>query len=173
MVSIYKQPQIELIIERLKALSVFKFVLCFIIIQVLAILLIGFPIGFLLSHVFHFSEIDRFKEVSNRFSLFDRLMIGLVVAPIAETFIFQYLPFKFIEKFKKEWLVIFISSLFFGLAHAYSIKYRINAFLLGVTLNLAYSIWRKKNSKIHPYVTVSLLHFFRNTIAIVIATFCL
>ena len=71
-------------------------------------------------------------------------VLPVLLAPIFETFLNQYLPYYLLNKVKylneRSYLVLLISALFFGLTHFYSLFYIIYAFLLGLILMYGYMI---------------------------------
>lgn len=91
--------------------------------------------------------------------------IAVIIAPILETFIFQYLPVKLLSGRIPTLGVILISSIFFAVAHAgYSIWYAILVFPLGVILVYVYIHY--SHEKITPYWMTTLIHAFRNMLAL-------
>lgn len=93
--------------------------------------------------------------------------IVCVVAPPIETFIFQWLPIRLMNRTKKfrTWQVVVTSSVIFGAAHWYSIYYVFFAACTGLVLAYVFIICDEtgKNS----FLTVSLIHFLRNLVTFV------
>lgn len=89
----------------------------------------------------------------------------IFIAPVVETFIYQFLPFSLLFRALKirPIYVIFFSSFLFGGMHYYNIIYVVYAFLSGFILIFAYIIFYKR--KFYPFVMVSIIHFIINLIA--------
>lgn len=88
-----------------------------------------------------------------------------IIAPVFETFINQYLPFKLFQNYdklkNKYGLYILTSSIVFGLMHWYSIQYIIFAFSIGLVLGYCYFFYNKTPNK--AFWSTTLLHSLRNT----------
>ena len=88
-----------------------------------------------------------------------------IVAPIFETFINQYLPFKLFQNYdrlkNKYGLYILSSAIVFGLTHWYSIQYIIFALFVGLVLGYSYFFYSK--TPIKAFWSTALLHSLRNT----------
>ncbi len=100
-------------------------------------------------------------------SLFFR---AIIVAPIFETFIYQWLlliyPLKSFQKLtnKKILVGVFISAFLFGIVHFYSWNYILYAFFVGLYLNYIaiLSVFLRKK-KINIFISVLLIHLFINS----------
>ena len=68
----------------------------------------------------------------------------LIVAPIVETFVCQYLPYYFLSKIsifnQKKYLILITSALIFGLMHFSSLFYMIYGVIIGMVLMYGYMI---------------------------------
>lgn len=88
-----------------------------------------------------------------------------IVAPVFETFINQYLPFKLFQNYdrlkNKYGLYILSSAIVFGLMHWYSIQYIIFALFVGLVLGYSYFFYSK--TPIKAFWSTALLHSLRNT----------
>lgn len=100
-----------------------------------------------------------------------QLVVGIVIAPYAETFIFQTIPIEIgryiqMKFFNKMYSVIniILSSLMFALNHTYDIGYFVYAFLIGVIFSYVYIIRYSKNT-FSSFATVYTLHLLINIIA--------
>ena len=85
--------------------------------------------------------VDFSKEVNGFIPLF---IIPVIISPIFETFLAQSLPYKLLKKMKyineRDYLILLISAIFFGLIHFYSLFYIFYAFLLGLVLMYGYMV---------------------------------
>ncbi len=95
----------------------------------------------------------------------------IVLVPILETLMNQYLPFWLIQKWNltrnKYGLYIFTSAIVFGLCHTYSLQYMIFAFSVGLILGYTYFFY-SKTPKI-AFWSTTLIHSLRNGLAFFIA----
>jgi len=93
-----------------------------------------------------------------------RWLTAIIIAPVVETFLFQYLPFKLMQNLKhlKRSFVLYIiaSSILFGLEHWYSIRYIIFAFSVGLVL--AYTFYLYHMNLLKAFWTTALVHSIRN-----------
>ncbi|GAB3666558.1 hypothetical protein GCM10028791_42380 [Echinicola sediminis] len=95
-------------------------------------------------------------------------LVTVIIAPLLETFVFQYFIIevvlfifkKFSFPFGINCSVIF-SSIMFGLAHSYNVYYVLNTFLVGVLYALFYLMARKRRD-ISGYITVTSVHVYNN-----------
>lgn len=109
-----------------------------------------------------FDEINQIFEENDHFTLF---MLFVVVTPLAETFIFQYLCIEILLRFRISIsLVILISTLLFALAHSYNVNYILLTIPAGIIYAVYYSVLRKE-SKLLAYLSVCGVHFVENMIA--------
>ena len=111
------------------------------------------------------TSIYNLENMSNSLSFQSKkeeFVLVVIIAPILETLIFQYLPFYYLKKYKPIYTVL-ISSILFGLAHAYSTIYMIYGFTVGLLFISAcyYSI--RKN--INPFLLIAFSHFIYNFFA--------
>ncbi len=95
--------------------------------------------------------------------------IAIFISPFIETLIFQTLPHKLYRKYypNKYFVYLFVSALFFGVAHRYSIYYMIAAYVPGIFLLFYYDIayQRKENA----VIVLSIIHGLINTLAVLSA----
>ena len=95
----------------------------------------------------------------------------IVLAPIVETLLNQYLPFLLIQKWSltrnKYGLYIFTSAIVFGLCHTYSLRYMIFAFSVGLILGYTYFFY-SKTPKI-AFWSTTLIHSLRNGLTFFLA----
>lgn len=116
---------------------------------------------------------EGFSNVERNCTIIDMIVVSLVIAPIIETLIFQYLilklPFRFFRLKKTKLNVITlcaISSLIFGSQHYYNIGYMIFATILGFYLSFTFTyVEFKSENRISGYKLVVSIHFFINLTA--------
>ncbi len=92
--------------------------------------------------------------------------IAIFISPLVETLVFQALPHKLYRKYypNKYFVYLFVSALFFGVVHRYSIYYMIATYVSGVFLLFYYDIayQRKENA----VVVLSIIHGLINALAV-------
>lgn len=100
-------------------------------------------------------------------SLIIKLLVGCIVVPICETFLFQWLPIKVLRYFikDKDYIIILISAVLFGIDHYYSIWYSIEAFLVGIVLAYAFVMCERRKDS--PIAVVAIIHGLKNLVATV------
>lgn len=104
-----------------------------------------------------------FKSKSFSFeSKTEEFILVVIVAPIFETFIFQYLPNFYLRKYNVCYTIL-ISSFLFGLAHNYSYIYILYGFIVGLLFISAYVFSIKE--KINPFLIICYTHFIYNLFA--------
>lgn len=106
-------------------------------------------------------------------SFLGKLFLGSLLAPIFETFVFQYVPIELLYKIKiekhKNFFILIVSALFFSLTHTYSFIYIVYSFVIGIFLSYTYILYKKKN--FHPFLIVVIIHSLRNTITTFLIVF--
>ena len=89
-----------------------------------------------------------------------------IVAPLVETFAFQYLCYFFLRKVaifrQKPQYILIISAALFGLAHHYHLIYLVGSFLGGIIYMLAYMSRVDKDK--NTFWLVALIHSLYNAI---------
>lgn len=77
-------------------------------------------------------------------------LIVVIIVPIVETFIFQYLIIRILKKINflknRMVLVMFISAVVFGASHTYSIFYMFITFISGLLLAYAFIVYEDKKA---------------------------
>ncbi|HMP28486.1 MAG TPA: CPBP family intramembrane metalloprotease [Saprospiraceae bacterium] len=113
------------------------------------------------------TDIDNMKYYN---SIGEMIIFGIFLAPIIETFLFQYLFFTILAKRNmKIGYIILISSLFFSLIHIprnFSILDSFNAFVVGLVFGYAYKIFLLKKEP--PFWFIVLIHAGLNFIGILL-----
>jgi membrane protease YdiL (CAAX protease family) len=115
-----------------------------------------------------FEIIDYFFEIEtgqdaliNDLSGLILLIVTVILAPLIETFIFQYIVIKISFFFLKSALFsILLSAFLFGLNHLYSIPYFIVTFFAGIIYASLYFIAKAKNT--NPFWMIFLVHALYN-----------
>jgi membrane protease YdiL (CAAX protease family) len=148
---------IKFILNQVISLSLLPYVVIF--------TALSFFVSFLLNVVLYLIGIqtEHISTPSLKYSgIFKIILMGVLLAPIIETFIFQKLFFDFLRHKIKVRFIILISALCFGFSHFYDLVYVINTFFIGIILSIAYALWKKKN--ITPFWIVVIIHLLHNLI---------
>ncbi|PPZ92874.1 hypothetical protein C3729_02390 [Cloacibacterium normanense] len=112
------------------------------------------------------------KNPISKDNLTTQILLGIIISPVFETFVFQYLiPLntrKVFDSFPLNFIApIFFSSTAFALMHFFSIYYVIDGFIIGCFFSFVFLyIFDKYNSKVKAFFIVWFIHVFLNTIAI-------
>lgn len=150
----------------MKNLSILKFYAITIPVSVAIIFVIGFFLDFLATNTPAENPIDNYpKEI--------QYILGVLFAPIAETFLYQYLPLKtinyfgiFEDKKKRMYLIFAVSSLFFAISHPYSVAYVIYAFLIGLLfIALYYYSYEIRKDGGYAFLLIWIIHTMVNILA--------
>lgn len=105
-----------------------------------------------------------------KYSLTVQIIIGILFAPIFETFLFWSVPYWFYRRILKEkYLTVFtiFSSLIFGFGHFYGIIYVVAMFLIAISFWCAYFLSISRNE--NPFLNITLIHFIHNCFALLIS----
>lgn len=90
----------------------------------------------------------------------------VILAPILETIVFQFLPYITLIYFdflkERKWLVITISALIFGFTHYYSPLYILHTTCLGALFMYVYIMRQQKQDSL---AVVCLVHILKNLTA--------
>lgn len=96
---------------------------------------------------------------------------AILLAPLLETFIFQKLPIDYFRKYiKKDWLLVMISALPFGLMHYlkdFFFRDVFYAFCFGAVFAYAY-ILAQKREDMNAYWAVVIIHAGYNAVAMIV-----
>jgi hypothetical protein len=88
-----------------------------------------------------------------------QIIISVLVAPFFETWTAQSLPYKLLNKItffnKRNYLIILISAVFFGLNHFHSLFYMIYGFILGIVIMYAYMTRIKADTKTFYLIVIT------------------
>lgn len=148
-------------IEWIKSLSLAKYIVFFILLSFL-IIAVTILINLALINFFHIDLTDNRKTPSfGSASTIVKLIFLFLLAPLLETYIFQYGIIKWLlsTKLKKVFIVL-ISALFFGLSHYYDVLYVLNTFFVGIVLALCFMLGADK--KISPFWITAIVHATHN-----------
>jgi len=101
--------------------------------------------------------------------LFIRFVEVCIIAPVVETFVFQYLLFVlFCTKFKLNLNVFyFLGAFVFGLTHFYSVSYIVVTFTICLVFNFVYAALVEAKGKGNAYYTVVVVHSLYNAVVFV------
>lgn len=103
----------------------------------------------------------------------DKVIELMVIAPIVETLVYQYIIirlFMYFAKNRKYYPVaILTSAMIFGIGHTYNLAYIFFAFFIGLVLAYMYYFYSKQPAK--AFWTVVLVHGLHNGISIVLQEF--
>jgi membrane protease YdiL (CAAX protease family) len=121
-------------------------------------------LGYLSSHI-NFSVTNEpitkgFFEFGNIYAEF---FLIVILAPIFETYLGQYLFFKNLTGRLPQWAIVLLSGLVFGLLHHYNIGYVLYAIPSGLLLSVSYAFRLRSN----PFVSTTLIHAAYNLIVFI------
>jgi uncharacterized protein len=101
-----------------------------------------------------------------------KILLVILVGPLFETLINQYIPYHFLRLFgffrRNVWIIILLSSLAFGLAHDFSVQYSIHSTIVGFVLISTFIIRAKKQDS---FLCTYLVHAFFNFMAVILSYF--
>ena len=134
--------------------------LVFIILLTLLLLLTSSIFSFILSLI-ESKNIIWFEPPSPKnHNIFLLIIEGVFIVPIIETFVFQTVPYHFLNKVNflktKPFLILIISALFFGLQHCYDLLYIIYGISGGLVLMYGYMV-RIKTDK-NTFYLIAITH---------------
>ncbi|MDF9661502.1 MULTISPECIES: CPBP family glutamic-type intramembrane protease [Bacillus] len=104
-----------------------------------------------------------------------QIFLGVFAAPLYETVIFQVFLFWVLSCIPlikdRDYLIILIASIIFGLSHSDGITYIVATAIIGVLYNYAYWVYQKKNEKVEVTISafwvVFLIHSLHNSIVLI------
>ncbi len=142
------------------ARSISFFLLCFIL---------------LLLNSFFFSLIEHYyfpglkqNPIENENMIF-QVIIGVLISPIVETYVFQVLSFIISKKLKikNTFIRVIVPSFIFALSHNFNTIYICMTFFMGIIFTYMYIVYRE-NEKKNAFLLVTIIHIFYNGIALLI-----
>lgn len=102
------------------------------------------------------------------FESYELFLIVVVLAPLIETFLFQYLvielilwAFSYLKIEYGEIVALIISTILFCITHNFSYFYLFNSFISGFIYSITYIIAKNKKD-MNPFWTVFIIHSFSN-----------
>ncbi len=156
--------KLDHLFKKTNNINVYQFVTLFLFLTFFASIFTGI-INILLIHFFNYDLSPATRPFSNT-SVFSKLLVTVLFAPILETFIFQHLIISAFYSKKNLKFIVFISALLFGLSHFYNLAYVINTFFTGIVLALSYILWNYK--KINAFWGTAIIHSLHNMLVILI-----
>ena len=149
------------ILQRQKAII---FVHIFVLVSVVYMCLCNFCVKF-----FNIPDIKLFEEPPSleKYGVILMLVLGVLIAPLLETFLFQKLPYVLLSRIKpiekRKYIIVLVAVFLFGLEHLYSLQYMVYAIGVGVMLMYAYVISIGRN----PFWRVFAIHAIFNCIVMI------
>lgn len=127
----------------------------------------------ILVNIFQYYGINTFKNITE-YGIILNLISGLAIAPVLETYIFQFIPFKLLINIKpireSKYFVleyIIFSTLLFCTSHYYNWAYIFGMIFPGILLSYYFHYFFKKfNSYNTTIYFISLIHFSKNFIVL-------
>lgn len=102
---------------------------------------------------------------------FNSFIFIVLIVPIFETFIFQWLIiYQTYESYnggKKRHLAILISSILFGFSHSYSFYYILVTTAVGVLLATSFCYFREKTNWLSAIIYVTIIHSLSNLLVFI------
>ncbi|HEK9101671.1 TPA: CPBP family intramembrane metalloprotease [Bacillus pseudomycoides] len=109
-------------------------------------------------------------------SVIIQVLVGGFAAPVYETLIFQVFLFWVLSCIPlikdRDYLIILIASIIFGLNHLNGITYIVATAIIGILYNYAYWVYQKKNEKVKVTISafwiVFWIHLLHNFIVVMV-----
>lgn len=129
-------------------------------------------------HDILFEKLFNFLKISTdiptkKYSVANSVITGLLIAPLIETLLFQYLPLKgllYINSINKKayfkWVFVILSTVLFSVSHSYSWIYIVVTIIPGFILSYYFYFFYKSYNLSTAFYFIGLLHFLKNTIAL-------
>lgn len=93
-------------------------------------------------------------------------VLGVIFAPIIETWIYLYLIFEIGKRFKLKDEYLFLAScLLFGISHNYNLVYMALMVIAGAILAMAYLYVRNRSTVRTAFIFATLMHALNNLLA--------
>ncbi len=105
-------------------------------------------------------------------SIVKKILLIVILAPLIETFLFQYLLIRpFLKKKSKKIMMlgIFISALVFGLMHYFNIYYIVTMFVIGLIFGIFFVLGQTKFNR--GFIVVFSIHSFMNGLSMILEEF--
>ena len=111
---------------------------------------LNFLFGYLL-----FPEQQSASAILN-FTVKEAFWIGVIFAPLLETYLIQYLVIKNVHKWTGiYWIAVLASAIIFGASHTYSVPYMILTFLSGIVYGIIYVVLALRGKDRFVYITLT------------------
>jgi len=88
----------------------------------------------------------------------EHFIAAVLLALVLETYFFQYLFFKYLSRYFKNYVIVFVSAFVFSLFHFYNSWYIVYAFFSGLLLSASYCY--RPNA--YPFLITLLIHSIYN-----------
>ncbi|MFV0471107.1 MAG: type II CAAX prenyl endopeptidase Rce1 family protein [Paludibacteraceae bacterium] len=134
-------------------------------------LLIFFLLGYIIPSLLFIPTIIAGNEIrlNNPILPSKRYFEIILIVPIFETFVFQYLAGKILRKFVKNLLILCVLlGILFSVSHWFSLHYLIYTFADGFILAFAFFYYKKRHNEFVSFVLVSLIHIAHNGLAMLV-----
>lgn len=142
-----------------------KYVALFLVLFLIDVFFIS--IGSLVVNFFDSSLIETEFNTAN-FSLLEIFFVTVLIGPVLETFIFQFLIIEILFKLNiKNNLIILISTLAFSLSHNYNLIYILLIIFPGILYSTYYLFLKIENQKT-PFLNIFLLHSLSNFVSFIL-----
>jgi hypothetical protein len=125
--------------------------------------------AFVFDFLVNYYNVELGFENSNLFnSKVEKIVSLLLMAPIIETLVFNFLINEILVKFLNHFYSILISSFIFALIHYYSIYYALYGLLGGLIFNSIYFYFKQQFSIRIAILVVILLHLNHNLLGLIL-----
>jgi hypothetical protein len=106
------------------------------------------------------------QNIQENYGKFEFFILAVFVAPVVETFLFQFIPIETLQKkVNSKFIIAIISALLFSISHLSSYTYAFSNLLGGIVLAYTYIISTQK--KYPAYLCTATVHSLRNLIVFV------
>jgi len=126
---------------------------------------------FYLGEYLDFPETD-YSKLGLPANIWYRYLIVVLLGPIVETFVFQAMPYYFLNMFEfmkqHVWITILLPAIVFGCLHDFSLQYVLSATMMGIVFQFTYHTRSKKGD---PFLSTYLLHALLNGMSITMQLF--
>jgi len=144
----------------------------YIYVPIASLLTIGlYLVTYSFSNLMNFPERE-YKLVFLPDTIWLKYLIVVLLGPLLETLFLQAIPYHFLRLFKfmrkRQWLIVLIPAIFFGVLHFESFRYILSATILGFFFMGTYVIRSKKGD---PFLCSYLLHVFIYGISVTLQFF--
>lgn len=151
----------------IKSLSVLQFYLLVIPFSLFIVYIWSYFLEIYGTNISDENPVDRLPKEINFF-------LTVVFAPIVETLVYQYMPYKLLNYFNffkiggynRITFILFLSSLFFALSHLYSATYFIYSFFVGLLfISIFYYSYAIRRDGAYSFWLLVIIHMIINTLA--------